>query len=122
MCPRSPLVFEFHGDPRLRPVVPMTIQESANWAALLWLRHHSFPLTQTQSGDLALQMATPLRTDVAVSAENRPRCQKLAVRPPLTDQESINQAKTTEKNDPFSISQWFKITRELGSRECWNIR
>ena len=30
---RSPLVFEFMGDPALKPVVPMTAQESANWEA-----------------------------------------------------------------------------------------
>jgi hypothetical protein len=30
---RSPLMFEFMGDPALRPVVPMTVQESANWEA-----------------------------------------------------------------------------------------
>ena len=30
---RSPLTFEFMGDPALRPVVPMTVQESANWEA-----------------------------------------------------------------------------------------
>jgi hypothetical protein len=30
---RSPLVFEFMGDPALRPVVPMTILDSANWEA-----------------------------------------------------------------------------------------
>lgn len=30
---RAPLVFEFMGDPALRPVVPMTAQDSANWEA-----------------------------------------------------------------------------------------
>ena len=30
---RSPLVFEFMGDPARRPVVPMTAEESANWEA-----------------------------------------------------------------------------------------
>ena len=30
---RSPLVFEFMGDPARRPVVPMTAQASANWEA-----------------------------------------------------------------------------------------
>ncbi|MDB5349954.1 MAG: hypothetical protein JWN86_1201 [Planctomycetota bacterium] len=30
---RSPLVFEFAGDPARRPDVPMTAQESANWEA-----------------------------------------------------------------------------------------
>jgi predicted SprT family Zn-dependent metalloprotease len=30
---RSPLVFEFHGDPALRPAVPMTVQATANWEA-----------------------------------------------------------------------------------------
>ncbi len=30
---RSPLTFEFMGDPARRPFVPMTIQESANWEA-----------------------------------------------------------------------------------------
>ncbi len=30
---RSPLVFEFMGDPALRPIVPMTIEETANWEA-----------------------------------------------------------------------------------------
>jgi len=30
---RSPLVFEFMGDPALKPVVPMTIRESAKWEA-----------------------------------------------------------------------------------------
>ena len=30
---RSPLVFEFMGDPALKPVVPMTAQEAANWEA-----------------------------------------------------------------------------------------
>jgi predicted SprT family Zn-dependent metalloprotease len=30
---RSPLIFEFKGDPALRPVVPMTFQETANWEA-----------------------------------------------------------------------------------------
>ncbi len=30
---RSPLVFEFMGEPALRPVVPMTVQNSANWEA-----------------------------------------------------------------------------------------
>jgi predicted SprT family Zn-dependent metalloprotease len=29
----SPLVFEFMGDPALKPVVPLTVQESANWEA-----------------------------------------------------------------------------------------
>jgi hypothetical protein len=29
----SPLIFEFMGDPALRPMVPMTVQESANWEA-----------------------------------------------------------------------------------------
>ncbi len=28
-----PLIFEFMGDPALRPEVPMTVQESANWEA-----------------------------------------------------------------------------------------
>lgn len=33
-CPsRSPLVFEFMGDPALKPFVPMTLEESANWQA-----------------------------------------------------------------------------------------
>lgn len=33
-CPaRSPLIFEFHGDPRRQPSVPQTLQESANWEA-----------------------------------------------------------------------------------------
>jgi predicted SprT family Zn-dependent metalloprotease len=30
---RSPLTFEFMGDPALRPVVPQTVRESANWEA-----------------------------------------------------------------------------------------
>jgi predicted SprT family Zn-dependent metalloprotease len=30
---RSPLVFEFMGDPALRPDVPMTAQQAANWEA-----------------------------------------------------------------------------------------
>jgi len=30
---RSPLIFEFMGDPALKPDVPMTVQESANWEA-----------------------------------------------------------------------------------------
>ncbi len=30
---RSPLVFEFKGDPLLEPFVPMTVQESAKWEA-----------------------------------------------------------------------------------------
>ena len=30
---RSPLVFEFMGDPARRPVVPMTVEETANWEA-----------------------------------------------------------------------------------------
>ena len=30
---RSPLVFEFMGDPMLKPVVPMTVEKSANWEA-----------------------------------------------------------------------------------------
>ena len=30
---RSSLIFEFMGDPAMRPVVPMTIQKSANWEA-----------------------------------------------------------------------------------------
>ena len=30
---RSPLIFEYMGDPALRPVVPMTVQDSANWEA-----------------------------------------------------------------------------------------
>jgi predicted SprT family Zn-dependent metalloprotease len=31
---RSPLVFEFKGDPKLMPVVPMTAQKVANWEAI----------------------------------------------------------------------------------------
>jgi predicted SprT family Zn-dependent metalloprotease len=30
---RSPLIFEFMGDPALKPAVPMTLQESAKWEA-----------------------------------------------------------------------------------------
>jgi predicted SprT family Zn-dependent metalloprotease len=30
---RTPLIFEFMGDPALKPAVPMTVQESANWEA-----------------------------------------------------------------------------------------
>ncbi len=30
---RSPLIFEFMGDPALKPVVPLTVQEAANWQA-----------------------------------------------------------------------------------------
>ena len=30
---RAPLLFEFMGDPAFKPVVPLTIQESANWEA-----------------------------------------------------------------------------------------
>ena len=30
---RSPLIFEFMGDPALKPIVPITAQESANWEA-----------------------------------------------------------------------------------------
>lgn len=30
---RSPLIFEFMGDLAQRPIVPMTVQESANWEA-----------------------------------------------------------------------------------------
>ena len=30
---RSPLIFEFMGDPALKPFVPMTVQNSANWEA-----------------------------------------------------------------------------------------
>lgn len=30
---RAPLTFEFMGDPARRPVVPMTVQKSANWEA-----------------------------------------------------------------------------------------
>jgi predicted SprT family Zn-dependent metalloprotease len=30
---RSPLVFDFMGDPALRSVVPMTVQQAANWEA-----------------------------------------------------------------------------------------
>ena len=30
---KSPLVFEFMGDPALRPAVPMTVHEAANWEA-----------------------------------------------------------------------------------------
>jgi predicted SprT family Zn-dependent metalloprotease len=31
---RSPLMFEFKGDPALKPLVPMTVEESANWEAM----------------------------------------------------------------------------------------
>jgi len=30
---RSPLIFEFKGDPALKPVVPMSLEEAANWEA-----------------------------------------------------------------------------------------
>ena len=66
---RSPLVFEFMGDPARRPVVPMTAQASANWEARCAGCETLHLGTQAEAGHLALQMPSLLRDRLAAPVE-----------------------------------------------------
>ena len=69
---RSPLTFEYTGDPARKPEVPITAQESANWEATcagcgaVHLR-----VRRAEGRALALQMRSPLRTHLAASRSMR---------------------------------------------------
>jgi predicted SprT family Zn-dependent metalloprotease len=70
---RSPPIFEFMGDPALRPIVPMTVQEVAKWEAkCAGCETVHLRLRKPKPGIWRCRCPPSLRTQLAVSVAKKP--------------------------------------------------